>query len=113
MLCKVGYMEICTGSWIGMLMPRIIDGNILLCFGQPGEQSRGGFADCSGDYMQATRMKFNTKEDAIAFAEKQGWLVLDKRVLISGWEYYIQEPHNSRFKPKAYATNFNYCTPTL
>lgn len=27
-----------------------------------------------------------------------------------GWEYYIQEPHNRQFKPKAYATNFNYCT---
>jgi ETC complex I subunit conserved region len=26
----------------------------------------------SGDYMQATKMTFNTKEDAIAFAEKQG-----------------------------------------
>jgi len=44
-------------------------------------------------------MTFNTKEDAIAFAEKQGW------------EYYIQEPHNRQFKSKAYATNFNYCIP--
>jgi hypothetical protein len=32
-------------------------------------------------------------------------------VLTVGWEYYIQEPHNRQFKPKAYATNFNYCTP--
>ena len=30
------------------------------------------FTDCSGDYMQGTRMQFNTKEAAIAFAEKQG-----------------------------------------
>jgi len=43
-------------------------------------------------------MAFSTKEDAIEFAEKQGW------------EYYIQEPHNRQFKSKAYATNFNYCT---
>lgn len=26
----------------------------------------------SADYMQGTRMNFNSKEDAIAFAEKQG-----------------------------------------
>jgi len=30
------------------------------------------WTDCSGDYMQGTKMQFNTKEDAIAFAEKQG-----------------------------------------
>jgi hypothetical protein len=32
------------------------------------------------------------------------------RFLMIGWEYYIQEPHNRQFKPKAYATNFDYCT---
>ena len=61
--------------------------------------------------MQATRINFNTKEDAIAFAEKQGIDLLNE--LMIGWEYYIQEPHNRQFKPKAYATNFNYCTPCL
>lgn len=29
-------------------------------------------SNVSADYMQGTRMNFNTKEDAIAFAEKQG-----------------------------------------
>ena len=52
----------------------------------------------SDDYMQpGTRMAFQTKEAAIAFAEKQGW------------EYYIQELHNRQFKAKAYAKNFSYC----
>lgn len=45
-------------------------------------------------------MAFATKEDAIHFAEKQGWA------------YYVQEPHNRQFKPKAYATNFDYCIST-
>lgn len=57
-------------------------------------------ANGSADYMQGTRMAFATKEDAIHFAEKQGWA------------YYVQEPHNRQFKSKAYATNFNYCTST-
>jgi NADH dehydrogenase (ubiquinone) Fe-S protein 4 len=61
--------------------------------------------------MQGTKMTFNTKEDAIAFAEKQGIEVQDS--LTIGWEYYIQEPHNRQFKPKAYATNFNYCNSVL
>jgi NADH dehydrogenase (ubiquinone) Fe-S protein 4 len=58
--------------------------------------------------MQGTRMNFLTKEDAIAFAEKQG-IANWSSMLIVGWEYYIQEPHNRQVKPKAYATNFNYC----
>jgi NADH dehydrogenase (ubiquinone) Fe-S protein 4 len=61
--------------------------------------------------MQGTKMTFNTKEDAIAFAEKQGTEV--QVTLTAGWEYYIQEPHNRQFKPKAYATNFNYCNSML
>jgi hypothetical protein len=34
----------------------------------------------SADYMQGTRMSFNSKDDAVRFAEKQGW------------DYYIQPP---------------------
>jgi NADH dehydrogenase (ubiquinone) Fe-S protein 4 len=64
----------------------------------------------SADYMQGTRMNFLTKEDAIAFAEKQGRPSHTAFGLSLGWEYYIQEPHHRQFKPKAYATNFNYCT---
>ncbi|KAK9462570.1 ETC complex I subunit conserved region-domain-containing protein [Lipomyces oligophaga] len=48
----------------------------------------------SGDYMQATEVKFKTKEDAVRFATRQGW------------DYYIQLPHKRDFRPKQYATNF-------
>lgn len=52
-----------------------------------------GYAS-SGDYMQATQLKFNTKEAAIRFATRQGY------------DYYVQEPHVRAFRPKQYATNF-------
>jgi NADH dehydrogenase (ubiquinone) Fe-S protein 4 len=48
----------------------------------------------SGDYMQATQMKFTSKESAIKFANKQGW------------DFYIQEPHHRKFRVKQYANNF-------
>ncbi|KIW21426.1 hypothetical protein PV08_02006 [Exophiala spinifera] len=48
----------------------------------------------SGDFMQGTNIKFKSKDDAIAFAEKQGY------------EWYVQEPNERRFVPKAYANNF-------
>ncbi|KAL2158668.1 hypothetical protein VTH06DRAFT_4150 [Thermothelomyces fergusii] len=50
----------------------------------------------SGDFMQGTHLTFKTKEDAIAFAEKQGY------------EYFVQEPNERKFAPKAYANNFLY-----
>ena len=50
----------------------------------------------SGDFMQGTKMEFRTKEEAIAFAEKQGY------------EYFVQEPTKRAFTPKAYANNFLY-----
>lgn len=50
----------------------------------------------SGDFMQGTKLEFKTKEDAIAFAEKQGY------------EYFVQEPNKRAFAPKAYANNFMY-----
>jgi len=50
----------------------------------------------SGDFMQGHRMAFASKEDAIAFAEKQGY------------EYFVQEPKQRRFVPKAYANNFTH-----
>lgn len=50
----------------------------------------------SADAMQGTRLQFKSKEDAVAFAEKQGY------------EYYVQEPQERRFVPKAYANNFLY-----
>ncbi|KAK1827643.1 ETC complex I subunit conserved region-domain-containing protein [Podospora conica] len=50
----------------------------------------------SGDAMQGTALNFKSKEDAIAFAEKQGY------------EYFVQEPNVRHFTPKAYANNFLY-----
>ncbi|KAK2806185.1 NADH:ubiquinone oxidoreductase 21kD subunit [Emmonsiellopsis sp. PD_5] len=48
----------------------------------------------SADAMQGTHINFKSKEDAIAFAEKQGY------------EYFVQEPNQRAFHPKAYANNF-------
>lgn len=50
----------------------------------------------SGDMMQGTHLNFKSKEDAISFAEKQGY------------EYFVQEPNERKFVPKAYANNFLY-----
>ncbi|KAF8315920.1 hypothetical protein DL93DRAFT_819875 [Clavulina sp. PMI_390] len=50
----------------------------------------------SADYMQGTRVSFNTKEDAIHFAEKQGW------------DYFIQQPTVKRIPPKNYAENYRH-----
>ncbi|KAI8632015.1 putative NADH-ubiquinone oxidoreductase 18 kDa subunit [Xylariaceae sp. FL1651] len=55
----------------------------------------------SGDFMQGTRLEFKTKEDAIHFAEKQGY------------EYFVQEPNERAFTPKAYANNFLYSAKKL
>ncbi|KIJ45195.1 hypothetical protein M422DRAFT_167202 [Sphaerobolus stellatus SS14] len=50
----------------------------------------------SADYMQGTRVLFNSKEDAIAFAERQGW------------DYYVQPAAVKRIPPKNYSENFLY-----
>ncbi|KAI9045050.1 ETC complex I subunit [Aspergillus affinis] len=50
----------------------------------------------SADCMQGTNLKFKSKEDAILFAQKQGY------------EYFVQEPNERRFVPKSYANNFNH-----
>ncbi len=55
----------------------------------------------SGDFMQGTKLEFKTKEDAIRFAEKQGY------------EYFVQEPKERSFAPKAYANNFLYSPKKL
>ncbi|KAK2593499.1 ndufs4 NADH dehydrogenase Fe-S protein subunit [Conoideocrella luteorostrata] len=55
----------------------------------------------SGDFMQGTHVNFKTKEDAIHFAEKQGY------------EYFVQEPNSRKFAPKAYANNFLYSPKKL
>ncbi|KAL8408018.1 hypothetical protein RB594_006716 [Gaeumannomyces avenae] len=55
----------------------------------------------SADFMQGTHMYFKSKEDAIAFAEKQGY------------EYFVQEPNVRKITPKAYANNFLYTDKKL
>ena len=48
----------------------------------------------SADAMQGTHVNFKTKEEAIRFADKQGY------------EYFVQEPNTRKIAPKAYANNF-------
>lgn len=48
----------------------------------------------TADYLQATRLDFNDKEEAIRFAES------------NGWDYYVTEPKEKRFKKKDYSSNF-------
>ncbi|KZV88931.1 hypothetical protein EXIGLDRAFT_618770 [Exidia glandulosa HHB12029] len=55
----------------------------------------------SADYMQGTRMSFSTKEDAMRFADKQGW------------DYYVQAEGVQRIPPKNYAENYVYKPNTL
>ena len=51
------------------------------------------------DTLNEVRLRFETLEEAKAFAEKHGI------------EYSVEEPHEPRFKPKSYADNFRYDRP--
>lgn len=51
--------------------------------------------------MQGERIGFTSKEDAINFANKQGY------------EYYVQEPNERKFTPKAYASQFTHSPKKL
>ena len=55
----------------------------------------------SADFMQGTHLDFKSKEDAIQFAQKQGY------------EYFVQEPNVRKFIPKAYANNFMHSPKKL
>jgi hypothetical protein len=50
----------------------------------------------SGDTRNQISLKFPTKEEAIAHAEKMGY------------EYEVREPKTRRIHPKSYAENFRY-----
>ena len=50
----------------------------------------------SSDTGRQVRLTFETKEEAIAHARK------------NGYTYTIHEPHERRIRPKAYADNFAY-----
>ena len=55
----------------------------------------------SADMMQGTHLNFKSREDAIAFAEKQGY------------EYFVQMPNTRKMVPKAYANNFIWSSKPL
>ncbi|KAJ3377096.1 hypothetical protein HDU84_009007 [Entophlyctis sp. JEL0112] len=55
----------------------------------------------SADPVQALSLKFLTKEDAVLFAERQGY------------DYWIDLPKEAVFKPKLYADNFKYSSKKL
>lgn len=50
----------------------------------------------SGDTLNQVKMKFQAKEDAIAFAEKNGFAVT------------VLESHARKIKPRNYGDNFKY-----
>jgi hypothetical protein len=50
----------------------------------------------AGDTLNQVRIKFLTKEAAIAFAEKEGF------------DYTVSEPHIRKVKPQNYTDNFKY-----
>ena len=50
----------------------------------------------SGDTQTQVRLKFGSRDEAVAFAEKHGI------------PHVVQEPKQRRIKPKAYADNFAY-----
>ncbi|KAI7863010.1 ETC complex I subunit conserved region-domain-containing protein [Spinellus fusiger] len=68
--------------------------------GDRWENALMGWAS-SADYMQSLRMKFTTKEEAVQFAENQGWT------------YAVQEPKKATFVKKAYADNYKYSAGPL
>ncbi|KAL8807317.1 MAG: hypothetical protein Q9182_000822 [Xanthomendoza sp. 2 TL-2023] len=58
-------------------------------------QARTARYDCG------THLNFKSKEDAVQFAQKQGY------------EYFVQEPNERKIVPKAYANNFMYSPKKL
>ncbi|KAG0129550.1 ETC complex I subunit conserved region-domain-containing protein [Tuber indicum] len=55
----------------------------------------------SGDFMQGTHIFFKSKEDAISFAEKQGY------------KWFVQEPNERAFRAKSYSANFFHSPKNL
>lgn len=55
----------------------------------------------TADEMNATIMRFDTKDSAIKFAEGQGW------------DYYIYEPKERKFRKKEYSANFYHSAGPL
>ncbi len=53
----------------------------------------------AADTLNQVQLRFDTLEEAIAFAQKQGL------------DYTVIDPHKRVFKPKSYADNFRYDRP--
>jgi len=53
----------------------------------------------AGDTLNQVHLRFDTLEEAVAFATK------------NGLDYVVIEPQARAFKPKAYADNFRYDRP--
>lgn len=50
----------------------------------------------SDDTLAQVRLRFDTKDEAIAYAQKRGL------------QFVLEEPQERRIKPKAYADNFRF-----
>nr|KAG5693144.1 hypothetical protein BaRGS_025503 [Batillaria attramentaria] len=50
----------------------------------------------TGDPLSNMEVTFSTKEDAMAFCEK------------NGWDFFIEEPKKPTFKKKSYGANFSW-----
>jgi len=53
----------------------------------------------SEDTLNQVKLKFENREDAIAYAEKQGW------------EYTVTVERDRKVKPRSYMDNFKYIPP--
>jgi len=53
----------------------------------------------SADTDQQVKMRFATRDEAVAFAER------------GGYTFEVTEPHTRKIKPKNYADNFRYDNP--
>ena len=61
-------------------------------------ESMMGWTSC-GDTLNQIKLKFNTQEDAVSYAEKRGW------------EYSIMVERDRRVRPQNYGDNFRYKPP--
>lgn len=65
-----------------------------------GPESLMGWT-ASGDTLNQVKMKFDTKEAAVAFAQEKGW------------DYSITPEKNRIVRPRNYADNFKYVPPKM
>ena len=54
----------------------------------------------SEDTLNQVQLKFDTREEAIAFAQRKGW------------QYAVACDHERKVRPRNYSDNFRYAAPT-